>query len=278
MVITFTFTFTFTSGRSRDRDRSVRVSLFAALSTLSFAVLSYYMLDFLIQSYQAWSSISSPPAVPHLFTYFLLDQILPVSFAQNLFLLRMIFREEEEMEEEEEEEEEQPIPTAATLYPAAVSLQCAVALTYLGVVAAAPYSVATRYFFPVLFATRILLFAPYQALGPVQHKSPSEQVHPRRMGSLMKEYGRFFAPALVGGVLMQLAQTARTSSFASTLAALNCNPAVSALGYDVLIGLASVACFVSVELGTSGRAQAPESLWKRHVKTSSKAFMYLHAP
>ncbi|KAK5541679.1 hypothetical protein LTR23_005768 [Exophiala sp. CCFEE 6169] len=268
MVITFTFTFTFTSGRSRDRDRSVRVSLFAALSTLSFAVLSYYMLDFLIQSYQAWSSISSPPAVPHLFTYFLLDQILPVSFAQNLFLLRMIFREEEE----------QPIPTAATLYPAAVSLQCAVALTYLGVVAAAPYSVATRYFFPVLFATRILLFAPYQALGPVQHKSPSEQVHPRRMGSLMKEYGRFFAPALVGGVLMQLAQTARTSSFASTLAALNCNPAVSALGYDVLIGLASVACFVSVELGTSGRAQAPESLWKRHVKTSSKAFMYLHAP
>jgi hypothetical protein len=50
-------------GRSRDRDRSVRVSLFAALSTLSFAVLSYHTLDFLDQSYQAWSSISSSPAL-----------------------------------------------------------------------------------------------------------------------------------------------------------------------------------------------------------------------
>jgi hypothetical protein len=60
--------FTAWSSRSRrsrihDRDRSVRVSLFAALSTLSFAVLSYRMLDFLIQSYQSWSSISSSPAV-----------------------------------------------------------------------------------------------------------------------------------------------------------------------------------------------------------------------
>jgi hypothetical protein len=176
--------------------------------------------------------------IPHLFAYFLLGQILPVSFAQNLFLLRMIFREEKQ--------EDQPIPTAATLYPAAVSLQCAVALTYLGVVAAAPYSVATRYFFPVLFATRILLFAPYQALSLVQQESRSEQVHPGRTGSLMKEYGWFFAPVLVGGVLMQLAQTARTSRFAGILAALNCNPAVSALGYDILIGLASIACFVSV--------------------------------
>jgi hypothetical protein len=182
--------------------------------------------------------------IPHLFAYFLLDQILPVSLAQNLFLLGMIFREEEEAEDEEDED--QPIPTAATLYPATVSLQCAVALTYLGVVAAAPYSVATRYFFPVLFATRILLFAPYQAVGPVQQKSRSGQVHPGRPGSLTKEYGWFFALVLVGGVLMQLAQTARTSRFAGILAALNCNPAVSALGYDVLIGLASVACFANV--------------------------------
>jgi hypothetical protein len=130
--------------------------------------------------------------IPHLFAYFLLDQILPVSFAQNLFLLRMIFREEEE----EDQEEGQPIPTAPTLYPAAVSLQCEVALTYLGVVAAAPFSVATRYFFPVLFATRILFFAPYQALGPVRQKSRSEQVHPGRTGSPMREYGWFFALVL----------------------------------------------------------------------------------
>lgn len=159
-----------------------------------------------------------------------------MSFAQNLFLLGMILREEEE---------DQPIATA-TLYPVTMSLQCAVALTYLGVVAAAPYSVATRYFFPVLFATRILLFAPYQALGPVRRESRSEQVHPGRLGSLMKGYSWFFALVLVGGVLTQLAQTGRTNSLACTLAALNCNPAVSALGYDVLIGMASIACFASV--------------------------------
>jgi len=193
-----------------------------------------------------------------------------MSFAQNLFLLGMILREEEE---------DQPIATA-TLYPVTMSLQCAVALTYLGVVAAAPYSVATRYFFPVLFATRILLFAPYQALGPVRREYHSEQVQLGQSGSLMKEYSWFFALVLVGGVLTQLAQTARTSSLACTLAALNCNPAVSALGYDVFIGMASLACFVSVghEL-TSRRPQAAGAAWK----ASSKLLLtppdsrYLHA-
>ncbi len=56
----------------RVRDRNVRVCLFAALSTLSFAVLSYHMLDFLIQSYQSWSMSSSlaHPAPPRTFQTF----------------------------------------------------------------------------------------------------------------------------------------------------------------------------------------------------------------
>lgn len=43
-------------------DRKASTSLLAALATLSFAVLSYHMLNFLILSYQSWSS--SAPILP----------------------------------------------------------------------------------------------------------------------------------------------------------------------------------------------------------------------
>jgi len=42
------------------QDQKAQISLSAALATLSFAVLSYHMLNFLIQSYQAWSTGSIP--------------------------------------------------------------------------------------------------------------------------------------------------------------------------------------------------------------------------
>ncbi|KAI1610348.1 hypothetical protein EDD36DRAFT_323018 [Exophiala viscosa] len=55
------------------QDQKARISLSAALATLSFAVLSYHMLSFLIQSYQAWStgsvSSSTSPVTFHAFRY-----------------------------------------------------------------------------------------------------------------------------------------------------------------------------------------------------------------
>jgi len=123
-------------------------------------------------------------------------------------------------------------------------LQSAISLLYLIALRAAPSNVGGRYFFPVLFGTRILLSAPYLLLQPSRVDSWRVQRTPSK--HLMQAFTWSFATLGVGGLILQTSQTLRTNGLSGILAALNSNPAVSALGYDFLIGVVSVACLVGV--------------------------------
>lgn len=89
--------------------------------------------------------------VPDLWAYFLLDQILPVSFTQNLFcaaLTRIAHVTQDHHRTE----------------PARYFINClrlAGLLCYLVVLYWTPSTVKTAWFFPTLFTLRVLLFTPY---------------------------------------------------------------------------------------------------------------------
>lgn len=131
-------------------------------------------------------------------------------------------------------------------------LQCGLSLLYLVTLRQAPSNVRGRYFFPVIGATRLLLFAPYLLLQPSREDSWRVQRTPA--SSLMRRYTWSFATVVLGGILLQLSQTWRTTGLTGILAALNSNPAVSALGYDFLMGLVSLVCLVGVR--SPGRSLA----------------------
>ncbi|KAJ9622543.1 hypothetical protein H2204_011556 [Knufia peltigerae] len=183
--------------------------------------------------------------VPHLGVYFLLNQILPVSFTQNLFLFRtsVLGRADSDTD---------LTPTRLTVHPASAFRQGASTLSYLFVLALAPYSVGTRYFFPVLFATRVLLFAgPYIILRPELGK---DQLNPSTTTTTttttkyhtvkLYRWSCAILAVSLGYMSMQTIQTARSSTdgLAAIGNALHDSPAVSALGYDVMIGMVSLAC------------------------------------
>jgi len=52
------------------------------------------------------------------------------------------------------------------------------------------------------------------------------------------------AAVLAVGAVLQVVQTSRTNGLLAVLNALNDNPAVSALGYDLIIGVLSLAFFI----------------------------------
>ncbi len=310
------------------------ISLFAALATLSFAVLSYHMLDFLVQSYQSWrflaedtfssqgsqvhssttyhndSILEKIPRVQiwnwatqsnlfqkfgevicndthrfwwtqlaliyscswniymkiqggclytprnevwhvnvvffcpgtrqeiaHLWAYFLLGQILPISFTQNLFLLASILHPGDPGSPRQSKER------SINIKPVRTYLQLAVSFAYLGTLAAAPASVGTSWFFPLLFTTRFLLFAPYLILRPSSPLGKGQGQRGRAVCPRSDCLRTLLTPIVVVGAVLQVVQTSRTNNFLAILEALNDNPAVSTLGYDFIIAASSIGLF-----------------------------------
>lgn len=90
-------------------------------------------------------TVGHQAGVPHLWTYFVLDQILPVSFAQHLFCTTLVLA---------------PASRICRLRRMMLT-RVAVAGCYATLLLVVPHTVRTSWFLPNLFALRILLFAPF---------------------------------------------------------------------------------------------------------------------
>ena len=166
--------------------------------------------------------------VPGLWAYFAISQILPVSFSENLFFIACQLVPAEERTHETKVDP--PIG-----YQLAAS---GVVMCYMQCLLAAPNTVGSPAFFPLLFATRLLLLSPLLVVWITRRheRFPGGQ---RRYGNVM------FSRSTVTFVLAMWLLIERWSpwwpgSVKEAVDALNGNHAVSALGYDLVIGLLSL--------------------------------------
>ena len=159
--------------------------------------------------------------IPRLWAYFILDQILPVSFTQNLFLLATQLS---------------PSSSTTSLRYARPTTHYYLILSYLACLFAAPKAIGTSYFFPVLFATRALLLTPYFLRCPGKKSTFSYTNHALPSEGSQNDGLMFF---ILSAVVLDVVQSLSMTSLPS-LPAINENHAVGALGYDFLIGLGSL--------------------------------------
>jgi hypothetical protein len=163
--------------------------------------------------------------VPHLLAYFLLDQILPVSFTQNLFLLAV------------ELKHQRRDFSAKIVEPRSEWRNLLLISLFFGALSIAPRVAATNGILVVLLATRFILFAPYWVSRP---------------GVKAGDMGRFNAPAsdfrflslpMFGPILAWAVYLMFWCGYSLRViwSALDDSPAVSALGYDFLLGVVSLA-------------------------------------
>ena len=165
--------------------------------------------------------------VKHLWAYFVLDQILPVSYIQNLFLIATSLMETPKSK---------PPKQAPGL-----TWQLAPLLTYMVCLIAAPHCVGTSWFFPVLFLTRLLLFSRLIDLRPsAKPELSGDSASMTPAFPLFEDYKWTTVYFCLGAWVLSVIHLTQAMPFLEALAAINFNPAVSALGYDLLIGLASL--------------------------------------
>ncbi|KAI4245659.1 MAG: hypothetical protein L6R42_010142, partial [Xanthoria sp. 1 TBL-2021] len=163
--------------------------------------------------------------IPHLWAYLAVGQILPISFAQNLFFVAMIlFPISEE--------------GLATQIPGPVT-QCLPVAAYYILLARAPTSIGKPIFMSIIVLLRILLICPslfrtfvFEALGLTSMSMQNAQ----------SGYTTSYVLALFCSSVLFLQQTAwalREHKVADILKAINSSPAVSALGYDFILYIVS---------------------------------------
>jgi hypothetical protein len=174
--------------------------------------------------------------IPRLWAYFLLDQVLPVSFTLNLFCVALLLAP--------------PPTTEKKLYATTPLLQILSLLAYFLSVTQAPANVDTPWLLPTLLATRALLFAPYLVLAPssrLSWRTPVGQSASR--GTLHEAYRPAWKMILVCTVVMYVRQYRvvlddnHKSAIWEGFRTLNDVPAVSALAYDYILGLGSLYVF-----------------------------------
>jgi hypothetical protein len=174
--------------------------------------------------------------IPRLWAYFLLDQILPVSFTLNLFCIALLLAP--------------PPKTEKKIYATSPLLQIVSLLAYFYAVSQAPANVGTPSFLPTVIATRALLFAPYLVLAPSSKLSwltPVGRSASRR--TLHEAYQPAWRMILVCTAVMYVRQyrVVLADNYKSAIwegfRTLNDVPAVSALAYDYILGLGSLYVF-----------------------------------
>ncbi|KAK5052554.1 hypothetical protein LTR84_002419 [Exophiala bonariae] len=163
--------------------------------------------------------------IPHLWAYLLLDQILPVSFTQNLFVVATALQV-------------QPSSPSQNWQAPGSKTQAIITLAYLASLTAARFSVDIPYFLPNLVVSRLLLFAPFLLLRPaLQARNPQQT---EIVVSMWSKYRHSILALVIGGIVMQIVHTAMILPVVTPLAAVNDDPATSALSYDFLLGLFSL--------------------------------------
>lgn len=164
--------------------------------------------------------------MPHLVAYAIISQILPVSFAANLFFLALLMR---------------PLPKPeVNIWTPVPVLKYGPLVAYFSLLTAAQFTIDTGYFMSIVVALRLLLFWPL-ALATMLPKSfghelPAKDVRERNLAQLI----------VIGLVSINLvcvqtmyALASNGFNFIGMIKAVNNDPAVSALGYDYILGSVS---------------------------------------
>jgi len=172
-------------------------------------------------------AVGRQAGVPHLWTYFVLDQILPVSFAQNLFGTALVLA---------------PASHGHQLRPMVLT-RVAVTGCYAILLLVVPYTVHTSWFLPSLFALRTLLFAPFL----VDKTADTGTVIPLRQHTSDIRTLKMCLLMLFTFCGLCSLLVAREQSFVLPKASVP-NYAASALTDDMVLGLSSATVFAFAAL------------------------------
>lgn len=170
--------------------------------------------------------------IPYLWAYLTISQILPISFAQNLFFVAML------LYPVPDHDRKQWIPSPSwQILPLAIYYMNLILL---------PRTVGTRAFIPVILSTRILLICPLlisHLCSRIFRGVPKSTVEvPRAYGAAYWCIISCSAVLFVGQTVIPLKDGAGISR---VVAAINDQPAVSALGWDFLLAIVSLITWIS---------------------------------
>ena len=172
--------------------------------------------------------------IPHLWAYASISQILPVSFAQNLFFLAMIVSPTAEKDE-------------MVQVPHPVLLLVCLAIYYV-FVGLAPYMVGTNAFIGVVITIRLLLLCPLYLPMIVPGDSGKEYLKVRDTQRIFRRIIGYVGACSAVLFVVQTGMTFKEvgSDFSKVLEAIQDSPAISALGYDYMLSLVSAGLWSSI--------------------------------
>ncbi|KAL8693201.1 MAG: hypothetical protein Q9224_003797 [Gallowayella concinna] len=168
--------------------------------------------------------------VPHLWAYLAIGQILPISFAQNLFFLAMVVF---------------PISDdgSATQIPSPL-IQCLPVAAYYLLLSKAPSSIGKPSFISVVVLLRMLLLAPFIFRSAIFQASGFTTMS---LQNAQSGYSTSYVLALFCSGVLFVQQTIwalRENKVTEILAAVNSDSAVSALGYDFIVYVVSYSAWL----------------------------------
>ncbi|KAK4500035.1 hypothetical protein PRZ48_008221 [Zasmidium cellare] len=176
--------------------------------------------------------------VPRLWAFFALSQILPISFAQNLFHIALLrsphFNERADV----------VLPQTSTL---------GVLVTYCICLLVAPYTANGPYLMPTILAARLLLFVPsFLSQHPEHEKGRSSTGKTTYFNHHQAHIAvATFAAVMTGKQVILIAQ--QGFGVSQVLTAMVSHPAVTSLGFDFLVTAVSFAAWTLIQ-GHSGRS------------------------
>ena len=181
--------------------------------------------------------------MPHLWAYFLLGQILPIAFTQNLFFIALLCLPKEQPESQKAEGTGSAV--AVTASPMSVSLlrmsNFVVLFLFIVALLFLPSARNEPWFMDLVLVTRLLLFAPYLIHGADGSAGGGSRSNP-----LSAVVGGMLGGALYLGVLKFSMQDGK--GFADVLASARSNPAIRALVDDMVIGTVSAGFWTGLGL------------------------------
>jgi len=170
--------------------------------------------------------------IPHLWAYAFISQILPISFAQNLFLIAMLLK---------------PVanPNQKIWTPTPI-IQLLPLVAYYVFVLAVPFVSGTEAFVGISIVIRLLLSWPFLLPGIVPEGGGQSYLTPRKASWIDAGPFQFIGICSALLWLLQTIMTFRDHGFhvGRILGAINDSSAVSALGYDYILSLISIGVWI----------------------------------
>lgn len=172
--------------------------------------------------------------IPHLWAYAGISQILPVSFAQNLFFLAMLVSPAAEKNE-------------MVWMPHPMLLLGSLAIYYV-FVGLAPYTIGTNVFIGMVITIRLLLLCPLYLPTIVLGDSAKEYLKARDTQRIFRRIVGYVGICSAVLFVVQTVMTLREVGFniSRVLDAIHDSPAISALGYDYVLTLVSAGLWNSM--------------------------------